>query len=67
MRRIMCIGYWWESPKERDHYEDPDVGGEIILRSMLEIVWGVMDWIDLAQDRDRLKALANTVMNIRVP
>jgi hypothetical protein len=28
---------------------------------------GVMDWIDLAQDRDRLGALVNAVMNLRVP
>jgi hypothetical protein len=26
-----------------------------------------MDWIDVAQDRDRWRALANTVMNLRVP
>ena len=26
-----------------------------------------MDWIELAKDRDRLWALVNTVMNIRVP
>jgi hypothetical protein len=30
-----------------------------------EIGWGVMDWIDLAQDRDQWKALVNTVMNLR--
>jgi hypothetical protein len=23
----MHIGYWWESPKERDHWEEQDVGG----------------------------------------
>jgi len=28
--------------------------------------WG-MDWIDLAQDRDRWRALANAVMNLWVP
>jgi hypothetical protein len=32
-----------------------------------EIKWGVMDWIDLAQDRDEWRALVNTVMNLRVP
>jgi hypothetical protein len=35
-RRGMHIGYWWESQKERDHYEDQDVGGWIILKQILE-------------------------------
>jgi hypothetical protein len=29
--------------------------------------WGNMDWINLAKDRDQLKALVNTVMNLQVP
>jgi hypothetical protein len=28
---------------------------------------GGMDWIDLAQDRDRWQALVNMIMNLRVP
>ena len=32
-----------------------------------EVGCGVMDWIDLVQDRDRWRVLVNMVMNIRVP
>jgi hypothetical protein len=41
--------------------------GWIILKWIREIGWGAMDWIDLAQDRDRWRALVNTVMNLQVP
>jgi hypothetical protein len=32
-----------------------------------EVGWGGMDWINLAQDRDRWLALVNAVMKLRVP
>ena len=37
-----------------------------IEMDLQEIGLGV-DWIDLAQDRDRLRASVNAVMNLRVP
>jgi hypothetical protein len=61
--------YWIfvESQKEKDHYEDKDVGGWIILKWILEIGCGSMDWIDLTQDSGQWRAIVNTVMNLRVP
>jgi hypothetical protein len=32
-----------------------------------EVEWNGLDWIDMAQDRDRWRALVNAVMNFRVP
>jgi hypothetical protein len=32
-----------------------------------EVGWGGMDWIGLAQDRDRWSDLVSPVMNLRVP
>jgi hypothetical protein len=38
-----------------------------IRRDLVEAGWGDVDWIGLAQDRDRWRALVNAVMNLRVP
>jgi hypothetical protein len=32
----MHIGYWWESQKERDDWENQDVGGPTISKWILE-------------------------------
>jgi hypothetical protein len=32
-----------------------------------EVGWGDVDWIGLAKDRNRWRALENSVMNLRVP
>jgi hypothetical protein len=38
-----------------------------IKMDLLETGWGGVDWIGLAQDRDKRKAIVNAVMNLRVP
>jgi hypothetical protein len=32
-----------------------------------EVGWGRVNWTELAQDRDRWRALVNAVMKLRVP
>ena len=47
--------------------EEPSVDGRIILRWIFRKCDGDMDWINLAQDRDRWRALVKAVINLRVP
>ena len=56
-----------ENPERRDKLEDPGVDVRIILKWIFRKWDGDMDWIDLAQDRDRWWALMNAVMNLWVP
>jgi hypothetical protein len=61
-------GPWWGNLRGRDHLENPDVDVRIILRCIFR-KWDVggMVWIELAQDRDRWRALVNAVMILRDP
>jgi hypothetical protein len=52
---------------ESHHLQDPGVDGRIILKRIFKTWDGGMDWTDMAQDRDRWRALVNAVMNLRVP
>jgi hypothetical protein len=59
---------WLEILKEKDHSIDLSVDGTINIKVELwEIRLDTVDWFYLTQDRDRLRALVNTVMNLRVP
>ena len=64
----MYTGFWWGNLRERDHLDDPGIGGTVILRRIFR-KWdgGSMDWINLAWDRERWGALVTAVMNLPVP
>jgi hypothetical protein len=53
-----------EGQKERDHYEDQDISGWILLiQNLKEMGWGSVDRIGLVHYRDQWRALVGAVMN----
>jgi hypothetical protein len=49
----MHIDYWLKSQKERDHYEDQDIGGLIILRWDGAVSIG-LPWLGIGTSRGLL-------------
>ena len=61
-------GVWWGDLRKIDHLEYLDVDGRIILKWIFK-KWDEegMNWIDVAEDRDRWPALVNAVLSLLVP
>jgi hypothetical protein len=63
----MHIGCWRESQMNKKPLGRPRGRWvDNIKMDLREIGWNGMDWMDLAQDRDKWRALVNTVMNLLV-
>jgi hypothetical protein len=63
VREEVYTVFWWKEPlgRPRPRWKDN------IKMDLQEVGCAGMDWIDLAQDRDRWRALANVIMNLRAP
>jgi hypothetical protein len=67
-RRGTRIRRWGESQRERDPLERPRRRWvDNIRMDLVEVEWDDVNWIGLAQDGGRWKALVNSVLNLRVP
>jgi hypothetical protein len=60
--------FWSENLKGRDHSEDIDVDGKIILEWIFgKVGWEVEERMLLFRDRDQWWAVVNTVINLWLP
>ena len=68
-RGEVCTGFWLANLRERDQWGDPDYPRweDNIKMDLQEVGGSCGDWMELAQDRDRWRALVSTVRNLRVP
>jgi hypothetical protein len=67
VKREVHIGFWWGDLKKGEHLVDQGVDGRIILKGIIKMWDGDMDWIEMAQDRARRRGVIIAVMNPRVP
>ena len=64
----MHTGFWWGKPEGNRPLGRHRISWEDNIKMDLEEVGrGCGDWLELAQDRDRWRALVNAVMKLRVP
>ena len=68
MRREAFTGFWWGLPEGKRPLWIPKLRWEDNIKMDLqEVGCGDIDWIELAQDREKWQALVNGVINLRVP
>ena len=60
----MRTGFCWGNLKERLYLENLGIDGRIILNRKKG--WLGVDWVNLAQDRDRLRSVVTMAMNFRI-
>ena len=63
----MYTGCWWGDPRKKRTHGRPRRRWENIKIDLQEVGYVGMDWINVAQDRDKWRAVVNAVMNLRVP
>jgi hypothetical protein len=64
---VVYTGFWWGNLRERALGRLMRRWEDNIRTDLQEVGCGVMEWVDMAQDRDRWWAVVNAVMNLRVP
>ena len=67
VRGEVYTGSWWGNLREKSLWRPRSRWEENNKMDLQEVEWGCMDWIYLAEDRDRWRALVSAVMNLRVP
>jgi hypothetical protein len=63
----VCTGFWWGNLRRRPLGRPRHRWEDNIRIDLREVGCGFVDWMELAQDRGRWRALASAVMNLRVP
>jgi hypothetical protein len=58
------VGFWGGKKKKKDHFEDPGINGRVLF-SKNSMGRGI-DWIDLAEDRERWWVLVKMDINLHV-
>ena len=63
----MCTRFWWGNLRERRFGRPKHRWEDNIKMDLQKVGRGCGDWMELAQDRKRWRALVSMVMNLRVP